>query len=104
MHIKIITLLLYYEQAKWLALFYSACHFFAYFVSHLLTCLLTLTFAYKYTTMLILGGTASPVATRRAILVVRVDYPISSTHPDSVTSMTLSLLSMCEKKGLPQYF
>ena len=32
-------------------------HFFAYFVSHLLTCLLTLTFAYKYATMLILGGT-----------------------------------------------
>ena len=30
----------------------------AYFVSHLLTCLLTLTFAYKYATMLILGGTA----------------------------------------------
>ena len=28
-----------------------------YFVSHLLTCLLALTFAYKYVTMLILGGT-----------------------------------------------
>ena len=33
---------------------------FSYFVSHLLTCLLTLTFAYKYVTMLIIfifGGT-----------------------------------------------
>ena len=41
-----------------LSVLYVRGHFFVYFVSHLLTCLLTLTFAYKYATMLILGGTA----------------------------------------------
>ena len=54
-----------------LSVLYVRGHFFAYFVSHLLTCLFTLTFAYKYATMLILGGTARIIRMHKRIIIIK---------------------------------